>query len=188
MTASELDSPTATPSTQQTTTTTTRKRARRIRYTEQTEENEPSDSDTPQSQTVKRPRQTPVKISEKQAEASTKQTSTMPKHVVEVQIHNDLARMEQVAQRSLQHIDSTIQGEQGRASMTPEVAATSIEVPHGQSLQYQNSAAMFAPQTTQSSKAFASQLLKENQVRTTSPSIIDYRYYTLSAWKHEILD
>ncbi|KAI7976247.1 hypothetical protein EIK77_010720 [Talaromyces pinophilus] len=154
MTAFELDSPNTAPSTQE---TTTRKRARRTPYTEQTEENESSDNNTPPSQTVKRPRQTPAKTSDKQA-------STIPKHVVEVQIHNDLARMEQVAQRSLQQIDSTTQGEKRRASMTPEVAASSIEGVQGQTLQHQNSDSLFVPQTVQSSKALATQLLKENQV------------------------
>ncbi|PCH03212.1 Hypothetical protein PENO1_033580 [Penicillium occitanis (nom. inval.)] len=153
MTAFELDSPNTAPSTQE---TTTRKRARRTPYTEQTEENESSDNNTPPSQTVKRPRQTPAKTSDKQA-------STIPKHVVEVQIHNDLARMEQVAQRSLQQIDSTTQGEKRRASMTPEVAASSIEGVQGQTLQHQNSDSLFVPQTVQSSKALATQLLKENQ-------------------------
>lgn len=165
MTAFELESPSTAPSTQKTTTTTTRKRARRTPYTEQTEDQDSSNSDAPPSQTVKRPRQTPAKTSDKQ------QASTIPKHVVEVQIHNDLARMEQVAQRSLQHIDSTIRGEQGRASMTPEVAANSIEGVQGQRLQYQNSDSLFVPQTVQSSKAFATQLLKENQV-CTDPVIV----------------
>lgn len=176
MTAFELASPSTAPSTQETMTTTTRKRTRRTPYTEQTEDQESSDSDTPLSQTLKRPRQTAAKTFEKQSDASTiKQASTIPKHVVEVQIHNDLAHMEQEPCRTPQHIDSTNQAEQGRASMTPEGAASSIEGLQGQTL-YKNSATIFAPQTAQSSKAFATQLLNENQVRTTSPSIIDSRY------------
>lgn len=154
MTAFE-QSPSTAPSTQETTTATTattRKRTRRTPYTEQNEGNESSGSDTPLSQTHKRPRQTPTKTSQKQA-------NTLPKHVVEVQIHNDLARMEQVAHRALQHVNPTIQGEQGRVSMTPEVAASSIE-----GIQYQNPASIFAPQNAQSSNAFATQLLNENQV------------------------
>ncbi|KUL87675.1 hypothetical protein ZTR_05893 [Talaromyces verruculosus] len=90
MTAFELGSPSTTPSTQE---TTTRKRARRIPYTEQAEENESSGSDTPLSKTVKRPRQTPAKTSDKQA-------STIPKHVVEVQIHNDLKFAESLSQKN----------------------------------------------------------------------------------------
>lgn len=175
MTAFEQGSPITAPSTQETTTSTTRKRVRRTLDTEQPEEDESSDSNTSVSQRLKRARQTAAKTSEKQADVSTtKQASTVPKHIVEVQIHNDLARMEQAAHRTPQHIDSTIQGEQARASVTPEVAAASIEVVQGQTLQYQNPDSLFVPQTTQNSKAFATQLLKENQV--CPPSF----YYCLS--------
>jgi hypothetical protein len=172
ITAFQQDSLSTAASTQDTTTTTTRKRARRASYMEQTGENESSDSDAPLSQALKRPRQSPSEASVQPTDvSSTKQASTVPKHVVEVQIHNRLAHLEKVASRTLKYIDSTIQEEQGRASITPEVAATSTEGIQGQSmdgaLQGQNPATIFAPQTTQSSINFATQLLNENQACST---------------------
>ncbi|KAF5005083.1 hypothetical protein F66182_15983 [Fusarium sp. NRRL 66182] len=84
-------------------------------------------------------------------------------HRVEVQIHNGLASVKQATDRSRQHKESRTQEEQSRASITPEVAATSIEGIQGQTLQYQDSATMFASQSAQSSNTFATQLLNENQ-------------------------
>ncbi|KAE8552599.1 hypothetical protein TMatcc_008031 [Talaromyces marneffei ATCC 18224] len=171
MTATQEGSPSIAASTQG---TTTRKRARRIPM-EQTEEQESSDSDTPLSQTLKRPRQSSPKVSDQPTDISTtQQASTIPKHVVEVRIQNGLAPLEKVAFRALQSIES-IQGEQGRASMTPEVTAVSIEGIRGQQMnrgafQYPNTANPFASQTVQSSKAFATQLLNENQKFTESLS------------------
>lgn len=159
MTAFE-QSPSTAPSTQETTTTRTRKRTRKTPYTEQIEENVSSESETSLSQVSKRPRQTPAKTSQKQVDASTtKQASISPMHRVEVQIHNGLASVKQAKDRSHQHIESRIQEEHARASMTPDIAASSID-----GTQYQNSANIFAPQSAQSGNAFATQLLNENQV------------------------
>jgi hypothetical protein len=165
-----LESPSTAASTQE---TAPRKRSCKTPYIEHGEEHESSDSEIPLSQTLKRPRQSSSNGSDKLADASTnKQASTVPKHVVEVQIQNELARMEDIASRTIQHIDSSIQREQGRASMTPEVASASIEGLHEQETpQYQNPGTFFAPQTAQSSKAFATQLLNENQVSTKSSNV-----------------
>lgn len=164
MTAFE-QSPSTAPSTQEMPTATTRKRTRKAPYTEQNEENESSESESSLIQVSKRPRQTPAKTSQRRADASTtKQANISPMHRVEVQIHNGLASVKQATDRSRQHKESRTQEEQSRASITPEVAATSIEGIQGQTLQYQDSATMFASQSAQSSNTFATQLLNENQV------------------------
>lgn len=76
--------------------------------------------------------------------------------------------MEQIAQRSLPHIDAPIQGEKDRASMAPEVATVRTEENQGATLLDRDFDRLF-PQIAQGRKSFTTKLEKEKKV-CTAPS------------------